>query len=69
MDNFGPLVQRFLLEHLDWKPSFDSHCPVGWDPILGQALSDLHDLADRRQVASDYVKLPSSRNGLAGSTP
>jgi hypothetical protein len=50
MENFGPLVQRFFLEHPDWKPSVDSCCPVGWDPILGQALSGLHDLAERRLV-------------------
>jgi hypothetical protein len=50
MEDFGPLVQRFLLEHPGWKPSIDSHCPVGWDPILGRALVDLHELARSRRV-------------------
>lgn len=57
MDKFGPLVQQFLLQHPDWMPSIDSHCPVGWDPILGQALSDLHDLAGRRRVRISIVQI------------
>lgn len=57
MDNFGPLVQRFFLAHPDWKPSIDSHCPVGWDSILGQALSELHALAERRRVQISVVQI------------
>lgn len=57
MDNFGPLVQRFLLEHPEWKPSIDSHCPVGWDLILGQALSELHGLAERRRVQVSIAQI------------
>ncbi len=57
MDNFGPLVQRFLIEYPDWKPSIDSHCPVGWDPILGQALSELHELGERRSVGISIVQI------------
>lgn len=57
MDNFGPLAQRFLLEHPDWKSSIDSHCPVGWDSILAQALVDLPDLARSRRARISITQI------------
>lgn len=57
MDNFGPRVQRFFIEHPDWKPSVDSHCPIGWDSILGQALADLYELAHSRRARVSILQV------------
>lgn len=57
MDKFGPLVQQFLLEHPDWKPSIDSHCPVGWDSILARSLIDLYELARSRRARISITQI------------
>lgn len=57
MGNFGPRVQQFFLEHPDWKPSVDSHCPVGWDSILRQALAELYELAQIRGVQISILQI------------
>lgn len=47
MHSFGPKVERFFAAHPDWLPDTPSHCPEGWDELLGQTLSELLDLSER----------------------
>lgn len=49
MEGFGPKVSQFFLDHPLMVPAIPSHCPVGWDAIVREALDQLHELSVQQQ--------------------